>query len=177
MPWGDSGIYGGCCTGLKPRVFAQNCRERGRFVKLMIIKATSQFPRLLLVIIISENDDHKKSQNSQHHGFLWSSYVLYKDDHKKSWRLNGGFFWSSFSKIVPPFPCNFEQKFSVWDLYSIPIYARITPRALVKKVIIGYLKWITNNPPDLISYKSFSWACLSCQPGLSSKWAKLWSVG
>ena len=105
-------------------------------VKMMIIKATSQFPRLLLVIIISENDDHKKSQNSQLHGFLWSSYVLYKDDHKKSWRLNGGFFWSSFSKIVPPFPCNFEQKFSVWDLYSIPIYARINPRALVKKVIV-----------------------------------------
>ena len=75
MPWGDSGIYGGCCTGLKHRIFAQNCRQRGRFVKMMIIR--SQFPWLLLVIIILENDDHKKSPNSQLHGFLWSSFSYY----------------------------------------------------------------------------------------------------
>ena len=150
MPWGDSGIYGGCCTGLKPRIFAQNCRERGWFEKMMI-------PSLwLLVIIISENDDHKKSPNSQFHGFLWSSfsYIYIRMIIRSHRDWVGGFLWSSFSQIAP-FPPNFEQKFGVWGLYSIPHICQNHPRASVKKVIIGYLIWITNNPPDQIWAKSF----------------------
>ena len=58
----------------------------------------------------------------------------------------------------PPFKITpIEQKFGVWGLYSMPHICQNHPRASVKKVIIGYLIWITNNPPDLIWAKSFSW--------------------
>ena len=56
MPWGDSGIYGGYCTGLKPQIFAQNWGERGRFVKMMIIRS------------------HRLSL----YDFLWSSLCIYR---------------------------------------------------------------------------------------------------
>ena len=158
MPWSDSGIYGGCCTGLKHRIFAQNCRERGWFEKMMI-------PSLwLLVIIISENDDHKKSPNSELHGFLWSSFsytYIHKDDHKKSPNSQfHGFLWSSFSYIYirmiirshrnwpvasydhhfhksPPFPAILSKNSGFEACTASPIYARITPGHQLKRSLLA----------------------------------------
>ena len=130
----------------------------------------------------NENDDHKKPHIS-FYDFLWSSFsykYIHKDDYKKSPNSQfHGFLWSSFSYIYirmtirshrnwpvasydhhfhksPPFKITpIEQKFGVWGLYSMPHICQNHPRASVKKVIIGYLIWITNNPPDQIWAKSF----------------------
>ena len=93
----------------------------------------------------------------------------------------GGFLWSSFSQIAP-FPCNFEQKFGVWGLYSIPHICQNHPRASAKKVIIGYLTWITNNPWHQIWDKPFQTCFLGkiahCQKQerLSEKTFHIWPL-
>ena len=154
MPWGWFWHIWGCCTGLKHWIFAENCREMGElFLKMMIrrshhsVSMTSyDHPYIIHMMIIRSHDVGSFVTSYDHHFPKWWS----QEEVMKT-----GFLWSSFSQIAP-FACSFEQKFGVWGLYSIPHICQNHPRASAKKVIIGYLKWITNNPPDLISYKSFS---------------------
>ena len=162
MPWGDSGIYGGCSRGLKPRIFAPNCRERGQlFVKMMIIwshqsvsMTSYDHPYIIynrkMMIIRSHEVESLVTSYDHHFPKWWSQEEVVETD----WWL----LWSSFSQIAP-FPCNFEQKFGVWGLYSIPHICQNHPRASAKKVIIGYLTWITNNPPHQIWDKPFYASC------------------
>ena len=114
--------------------------------------------------IISENDDHKKSPNSQYYGFLWSSFsytYIHKDDHKKSPNSQfHGFLWSSFSYIyirmiirshrnwpvasydhhfhkLPPFLAILSKNSGFEACTACPIYARITPGHQLKRSLLA----------------------------------------
>ena len=111
MPWGDSGIYGGCCTGLKPQIFAQNCKERGQFVKMMIIRSHRS--------ISMTSYDHPKIIIRSHQT---PNFMASYDHH--------------FHKL-PPFPAILNKNLGFEACTACPIYARITPGHQLKRSLLA----------------------------------------
>ena len=135
MPWGDSGIYGGYCTGLKPPIFAQNWGERGRFVKMMIIRS------------------HRLSL----YDFLWSSLCIYRkmmiirsheignlvtsyDDLRMIIRSHRNWMVASYDHHFhksPPFSVILSKNSGFEACTACPIYARITPGHQLKRSLLA----------------------------------------
>ena len=141
MPWGDSGIYGGCSRRLKHRIFAQNCRERGQlFVKMMIIWSHQSISmtsydhpyiiyiyRKMMIIrshkigcLVTSYDHpylymYRKMMIIRSHniGSLVTSYHHPYVNMYRKMMIFGDLLWSSFS--------DFEVKWWSWELLDLRI--------------------------------------------------------